>query len=218
MSETTLYRRSALAGLLASAVLVVNVLRRDGALPTDAVTHAVAPLAPVLALFAVTGLYLWVREATGLVGLLGYVLSTAGFAGAVGSEVVVQFVFANMPKAQVDGLVAGPSRPALVVIAVVFTLGAVLLGAALARSGQAPTAAAVGYLVTMAVFAWRSALPEWIVTVDGVLSAVIVARLSLALRHAFPIGTGEQESSRDEPPRPATDPHPVGPPGRPGPL
>ena len=185
MSEVTLYRWATVAGVLSSVILLINVLRRAGAVPTNALTHAISPFAAVLALFALTGLYLWQRSTTGWLGLLGYVLSTAGFAGAVGTEVVVQFVFAHLPTAQVDALVAGPSRPAFVTIALIFTAGALLFGTAMLRSGQVPRLAAAGYLVSMAVFAWRTVLPELVVTVDGIVATAVVVWLSVTLRRAF---------------------------------
>jgi hypothetical protein len=181
MFETRLYRLSALAGLLGAVVLVVNVLRRAGAVPTNGVTHAVAPAASVLALFAVTGLYLWQRGEVGRLGLVGYVLSTVGFAGAVSTEVVVHFVFAHLPTAQVDELLAGPTRSAFTVIGVVFSLGALLFGAAMARSGVLPRAAALTYLVGLTLFSWRTLLPEAVVTVDGLVSAAAIVWMSLAL-------------------------------------
>jgi len=185
MTDRMLYRLAALAGLVSAGILVLNVFRRAGLVPTDAVTHAIAPWAGALALFAVVGLYLWRRAEAGVLGILGYGLSTAGFTGAVGVELAVQYIFPNMPQAQVDALVAGPARPALVTVAGAFSLGAVLFGAALIRAGGVPRVAAAGYLVTMALFAWRNALPEAAVTVDGVLAASMVVWLSLALWRAF---------------------------------
>jgi hypothetical protein len=179
--EKLLYRLAALAGALAAPILVVNVLRRADVLPTNALTRGVAPFATVLALFAITGLYLWQRERAGRLGLVGYVFGIAGFAGAVGTEVTGQFVFANLPEAQVDQLVAGPARPAFTTIAAVFSLGALLFGAAMFRAGAVPRTAAAGYAFCLALFAWRNSLPELVVTVDGVVAGVVVGWLSWSL-------------------------------------
>lgn len=184
MSDRALYRLAATAGFVSSAILALNVLRRAGVLPTNALTHAISPWAGVFALFALTGLYLWRRAAAGMLGVVGYALSTAGFAGAAGIEFAVHFIFPNLPQAQVDALVSGPARPALATVATVFCLGAVVFGVALLRAGGVPRVAAAGYLVTMALFAWRNALPEAVVTVTGLLSAAAVVVLCLALRRA----------------------------------
>jgi hypothetical protein len=181
MSVAQLYRLSAAAGLVAAAVLTVNVLRRVGIVPTNALTHAISPLAPGLALFALTGLYLWQYERAGRLGLVGYVLSTAGFAGAVGTEVAVHFVFAHLPQAVVDQLVDGPARTPFATIATIFSLGAVLFGTAMFRTGQLPRPPVVLYVVGLAVFGWRNLLPEALVTVDGLISAAAIVWLAARL-------------------------------------
>ena len=190
MSDSQLYRSSAVAGLLAAAILVINVLRRAGVLPADAITHAVAPFSPTAALLAVTGLYLWQRERTGRLGALGYLLSMAGFAGAVGLEVTTQFIFAQLPDAQVDQLVDGPAKLPFAVIGVIFSLGATLFGVAMYRAAMLPRPAVALYAVSLTCFAWRTLMPDALVVLNGVLCAVAIVWLTRALWIAQGAGQG----------------------------
>jgi len=181
MSSHQLYRLSAVAGALSAALLLVNVLRRNGTLPTNELTHALGPWASVFGILAVTGFYLWQHHQAGVLGLIGYLLSVAGLAGAVGTEVAVHFIFASLPQGTVDALIAGRTGTAFVVIGALFSLGAALFGTAMLLAGRFPRAAAALYAVGMAVFAWRSVLPEWFVTVDGIVCVAAIGWLTTTL-------------------------------------
>ena len=88
---------------------------------------------------------------------------------------------ANLPRAVVDELVAGPAKPALAAVAITFTLGAVTLAATMLRAGRLPAALGWSYLVVMAPFGWRNLMPEAVVTLDGLLAAVVVGWMSVLL-------------------------------------
>ena len=81
MSDSLRYRLAGAAGLLTGVLLLFNDLRREDFVPENAVTESIAPLPAVLALFALTGLYLWQRHAAGALGLVGYAFNLAGVAG-----------------------------------------------------------------------------------------------------------------------------------------
>src|SRR3712207_5834973 len=86
--STALYRLAGLAGMLSGLALAVNIARRGGAIPANLLTRGIAPISSVLGLFALTGLYLRQRRATGAFGLVGYALNLVGVAGTVGVEYV----------------------------------------------------------------------------------------------------------------------------------
>jgi hypothetical protein len=61
----TLYRIAAVAGCGSAAVLLINAAKRAEVIPTSAFTQLVAPLAQILALALVTGLYFAFGRRTG---------------------------------------------------------------------------------------------------------------------------------------------------------
>lgn len=93
MSTNTLYRLCAGAGMYSAFQLVFNIARRTGALPDTVLTRGFAPLSATFGLLALTGLYLWQRQETGRLGLVGYALNAIGLAGSVGIEYVLNYVF-----------------------------------------------------------------------------------------------------------------------------
>lgn len=106
----SVHRVAAAAGFVCAVLLVVNSARRAGLLPETALTHAIAPFAALAGLLAITGIYLLIRGTTGVLGLLGYVLNSAGLAGAFAIEYTLHFVFPYLGGGTVSGLLAAWDR------------------------------------------------------------------------------------------------------------
>jgi hypothetical protein len=178
---TTLYRLAGLAGMLSGLLLLFNTARRGGVVAANQLTHGIAPLSSVLGLFALTGLYLWQRDQTGLLGLVGYALNLAGLAGTVGVEYVTNYVFPHLDDALVESLVDGPTGTTLLLTAVVFLLGVLAFGVATWRARLLPAPAILLYVVGLVPVALRGVLPEPAVAVGLILAAAGTAWLSAAL-------------------------------------
>ena len=181
MSTNTLYRLCAGTGMYSAFQLVCNVARRAGALPDTALTRGVAPLSAIFGLLALTGLYLWQRQETGRLGLVGYALNAVGLAGSVGIEYVLNYVFPYLGKRTVDMLVHGAAGTIFLITAVVFMLGALLFGMATLRAGKFPALSVPPYALGSILLSLRNTLPEWAVTVGGILAALAVTWLSVVL-------------------------------------
>lgn len=181
MSPTTLYRLAGIAGLLTGVLLLLNDARRVGAVPENAVTHSIAPIPAALALFALTGLYLWQREPSGALGLWGYALNLTGLAGALAIEFVGHYVFRFLDTATVDRLVAGGTGTGFLAVSVVYLAGIVLFGLASWRAGRYPRWAVALYVVGFVPTALRAVLPAPVVSVGFVLGSVAVLGLSWRL-------------------------------------
>ena len=178
MPPTTLYRLAGLAGMLSGLLLLFNTARRGGVVPPNALTHGIAPLSSVLGLFALTGLYLWQRQQSGPLGLVGYALNLAG---TVGVEYVTNSVFPHLDDAVVESLVDGPTGTTLLLTAVVFLLGVLAFGVAMWRARMLPAPAILLYVVGLVPVALRGVLPEPAVAVGLILAAAGTAWLSAAL-------------------------------------
>ena len=138
----TLYRIAAAAGCGSAAVLLINAAKRAEVIPTSAFTQLVAPLAQILALALVTGLYLAFGRRTGTFGLVAFLLNAFALSSLVGVEFVINLVFKDLPAATVQSLRAGSLGVALTTASVLFLLGTLTFVAAMLRGGEIPRGAA----------------------------------------------------------------------------
>jgi hypothetical protein len=129
---TTLYRLAGLAGMLSGLLLLFNTARRGGVVPANALTHGIAPLSSVLGLFALTGLYLWQRQQSGPLGLVGDALNLAGLAGTTLLLTAVLYVVGLVPVA-LRGVLP---EPAVAVGLILAAAGTAWLSAALWRTAS----------------------------------------------------------------------------------
>src|SRR5829696_1039124 len=146
-SSTTLYRAAAAAGAGSAVVLLINASKRAEVIPTTAFTQLVAPLAQILALALITGLYLAFGRRAGRFGLVAYLLNAFALAALVGVEFVINLVFAELPTSTIDALREGPLGIALTVASVLFLLGTFAFVATMIRGRELPTVPLVMYAV-----------------------------------------------------------------------
>jgi hypothetical protein len=156
----------------------VNAAKRAGVVPTSALTQLVAPLAEVLALALVAGLYLAFGRRRGTFGLVAYLVNSAALAGLVGVELVINLVFSELPRGAVASLRAGPLGLALVVVSVAFLLGTMAFVASLLLSREVPAVPLVLYAVGAVPVALRASVPEIALDLGLVTMAVGIAALS----------------------------------------
>ena len=96
----TLYRAAAVAGVGSAVVLFVNAAKRAEVISTTAFTQLVAPLAQILALVLVIGLYMAFGRRGGTIGLAAFLLNAFALVALVGVEFVINLVFAELPTAR----------------------------------------------------------------------------------------------------------------------
>lgn len=171
MSTPMLYRIAGVAGLLSALVLLFNLSRRLGIVPDVEVVRAVAPLAGVLGLFLLGGLYLRYARQTGALGVIGFGLNLAGLAGVVGVEYVTNYVFPFLSVDEVTALTNGFTGTMFLVTSVFFLLGVIIFAVALWRSRRVPPIPTIGYGVAFTLVALRPVLPE-VAYLAGVLFGV----------------------------------------------
>jgi hypothetical protein len=178
---STLYRLAGRAGVVTGVLLLFNTARRVNLVPENTFTHQIAPVAAFLALFVITGIYLFQRERSGRLGLWGYGLNFAGLAGALAIEYTLHYVFPLLDKETVDRLVDGRTGVGFLIISVVYLTGIVLFGLATWRAGLFPRPAVALYVVGFVLTALRPVLPAAVVSGGFVLGSVAVIWLSLVL-------------------------------------
>ncbi|MFB4270059.1 hypothetical protein [Nonomuraea sp. GTA35] len=174
-------RVAAVAGFVCAGLLVVNAARRGGVLPETAFTHAIAPFAALTGLLAITGIYLLVRANAGALGLVGYVLNSAGLAGAFAVEYTLHFVFPYLGGGTVSRLLAGGTGRAFLVTSAVLLVGVLTFSAAVIRSGDMPVVGVVLYAAGMVPGSLRNLVPEPVYLAGLVMAAVGVAWMAVRL-------------------------------------
>ena len=177
----TLYRIAAVAGCGSAAVLLINAAKRAEVIPTSAFTQLVAPLAQILALALVTGLYFAFGRRTGTFGLVAFLLNAFALSSLVGVEFVINLVFKDLPAATVQSLRAGSLGIALTTASVLFLVGTLTFVAAMLRGGEIPRVPLVLYGTGAIPVALRAFVPEVALDLGLVVMAVGIAWLSILL-------------------------------------
>ena len=177
----TLYRIAAVAGGGSAVILLINAAKRAEVIPTSAFTQLVAPLAQILALALIAGLYLAFGRRAGTFGLVAFLLNAFALAALVGVEFVINLVFAELPDQTIAALRDGPLGVALTVTSISFLLGTLAYVAAMLRSRDIPRAALVLYAVGAIPVSLRAFVPEAALDLGLVTMAAGAAWLAIWL-------------------------------------
>ena len=178
---STLHRIAAVAGGGSAAILLINAAKRAEVIPTSAFTQLVAPLAQILALALVTGLYFAFGRRAGTFGLVAYLLNAFSLAALVGVEFVINLVFADLPDSTIEALRDGTLGVALTVASISFLLGTLAFVAAMLRSREVPTTPLVLYAVGAVPVSLRAFVPEVALDLGLVTMAVGIGWISIWL-------------------------------------
>lgn len=181
MTPDALYRLAGWAGLVGGILLLVATARRGGLIPENGFTHAIAPPASALELFALTALYLRQRERAGVLGVVGYAVNLLGLAGLFAVEFATHAIFPYLSVATRDELLAGPTRGFFLAVALTFLLGVVLFGIASLRARVFPMPAVALYLLGFTPAALRGIVPEAVYLTGLTVGGLGVLWLSAAL-------------------------------------
>lgn len=177
-NPATLYRVAAVAGAGSAAILLINAAKRADVIPTSAFTQLVAPLAQILALALVTGIYFAVGRRAGTFGLVAFLLNAFALATLVGVEFVINLVFAELPDSTVDALREGPLGVALTIASMLFLVGSLAYVAAMLRSRDVPTVPLALYAVGAIPVSFRAFVPDAALNIGLVTLAIAIGGLS----------------------------------------
>ena len=205
-----------LAGLLAAVVLVVNAAKRAQILELTAATQLVAPLAQLLAIGLIVGIFVATPAMRGRIGSVGVVLYVGSLVALVGVEFVINLVFPYVTPEIIADLRAGPLGTALLVTSIAFLLGTIFFFTALWRVPGSPKIAILVSVLSSLPIALRTAFPEVVLQIGLVGLAIGVTMLSLWLLRAgrLPSATAEGLGLEAVPGKVITSAPSVHPPGR----
>lgn len=147
MAARDLYRLAGFAGLLSGLFLVIQYGSLFVNPRGNVALGLILLLAWVLALYAITGVYLIQRSESGTLGGIGYIVNLLGLALVIGRTFAATFVFRRLPEETVQGLLVGGLGPVILGVNLVLWIGVLLLGVATIRAKVLPKSAAILYIV-----------------------------------------------------------------------
>lgn len=170
-----------IAGFVAAIVLVINAAKRAEILPLSAATQLVAPLAQLMALALVIGIFVATPAMRGRLGSIGVLLYGASLVGLVGVEFIINLVFPYVAPEVIGELREGPLGTALLVVSMSFLVGTILFYSALWRVAQSPKLAIIVSILSTVPIALRTAFPEIVLQIGLVGLATGVTLLTIWL-------------------------------------
>jgi len=176
--SVTLYRLASIAGVGSALVLLVNAAKRSSLIPTSDLTQLLAPLAEIMALGLVVGLFLAFGRRAGLLGTIAFVINFIALASLEGVEVVINLVFSKLPLATITELRAGPLGLVLVVSSLLFLLGTLLFVISLVAGKSVPRVPLALYFIGAVPIALRAFVPEWALDLGLVILAAAIGWLA----------------------------------------
>lgn len=174
----TLFRLAAVAGMGSALILLVNAAKRSSLIATTDLTQLLAPVAEILALGLVVGLFLAFGRRAGLFGTIAFVINFVALASLVGVEAVINLVFSKLPLTTIVELRAGPLGLALVASSVLFLVGTLAFVISLAVARGVPRIPLALYLIGAVPIALRAFVPELALDLGLAMLAASIAWLA----------------------------------------
>lgn len=202
----TILKCTGVLAVVSGGCVVVDSLAVDLVENENPLANTVGVAGTVFAVVALGGIYLALRPRVGRSTLLdvGYLLNLVGLTLVVGVDFVRNYVFVQFSDGERDALLDhGPTLPAFLVASLVFVLGAVLFGVALARAGFVPVAA-WAYVVSSLPSALVPVLPNWVSAGSQVVTGLAVVWMGRELlARSRAVGAELGSGARAVPGRPA---------------
>jgi hypothetical protein len=174
VSSVTLYRLASVAGVGSALILLVNAAKRSSLIATTDLTQLLAPVAEILALGLVLGLFLAFGRRAGLLGTIAFVVNFIALASLVGVEVVINLIFSKLPPTTIIDLRAGPLGLALVISSLLFLFGTLAFVISLVVARGVPRIPLALYFIGAVPIALRAFVPEWALDLGLVILATAI--------------------------------------------
>lgn len=184
-----------IAGFVSAIVLLVNAAKRAEILALSPATQLAAPLAQLMAMGLIIGIFAATPAMRGRLGSIGVVLYSASLVGLVGVEFIINLVFPYVTPEIIQELRAGPLGVALTVVSISFLTGTLLFYAALWRVAKSPKVAIIITVLSSVPIALRTVFPEVVLQLGLVGLAVGVAMLSVWLLRSSRVSAAPLDSS-----------------------
>ena len=180
-NNAILYRIASVAGTGSALILLVNAAKRAALIPATNLTQLLAPFAEVLALAFVIGLFMAFGRRAGIFGIVAFIINFIALACLEGVEVVINLIFAKLPKETIGELLAGPLGAMLTATSLLFLFGSIAFAVSMVRANGIPRLALALYALASVPIAFRAFVPELALDLGLAALAIAISWLSASL-------------------------------------
>jgi len=170
VSGKSLYRLSALAGILSGLCIILGKLLIP--LPNRQIGEIFDFFSPFLALLFAVGLYLRQREQSGIFGGVAFIVLFMGLATIVSLDYFAAFIAPYLPEGTVDQLWESPVGVAAAISGLVFLIGEILFGISVIRTGIFSKIASILFILGMFLIPLGEVIPESAVVVGSIIAGI----------------------------------------------
>ena len=174
MSKTTLYRLSAVAGLLSGICIILGKALIPH--PNRQLGEIADLFAALLGLFLTIGVYLLQRRESGVLGGIAFIVLFVGLTAVVSLDYFGAFMALELPPGTVEQLLEGRNGPWFAASGLAFLIGELLFGVSVIRAGVFSKIAAVLFMGGMIPVALHL---SGVFSEGVVITASVVAGLGL---------------------------------------
>ena len=170
MSTSTLFRLSALAGILSAVSIILGKLTIT--LPNRQIGEVFDTIGAFFGLFLVIGVYLMQRRESGVLGGIAFIVLFTGLAAVLSMDYFGAFMALELPAGVVEDLLEGPNGWVFAVSGLTFLFGEILFGISIIRAGVFSKTAAVMFMLGMIPVALHltGIFPEYVVNISSVVA------------------------------------------------
>lgn len=172
MSTRTLYRLSALAGVLSAVSIILGKLLIP--LPNRQIGEVFDTFSAFFGLFLVIGVYLMHRKESGVFGGVAAFMLFTGLTAVVSLDYFGAFMALELPAGMVDDLLDGRNGWVFAVSGLTFLIGEILFGISVIRAGVFSKVAAILFMLGMIPVALdlTGIFPEYVVNISSVVAGI----------------------------------------------
>lgn len=170
MSTKTLYRLSALAGVLSGLCIILGKLVLP--LPNRQIGEVIDFFSPLFALLFAVGLYLRQRRESGVFGCVAFIVLFIGLATVVSLDYIGAFVAPYLPDGMVDQILEGPTGAVAATSGLTFIVGEILFGISVIRARLFSKIASILFMVGTFFVPLGGIFPESVVVFGSIIAGV----------------------------------------------
>lgn len=170
MPTKTLYRLSALAGILSGLCMIIGKFLIP--LPNRQIGEVFDFFSPFLALLFAVGLYLRQRRETGVFGGVAFIVLFMGLATVVSLDYYAAFIAPYLPEGMVEQILEGPAGVVAMISGLTFLIGEILFGISVIRAKVFSKIASILFMVGMFLVPLGEVFPEIAVVVGSIIAGI----------------------------------------------
>ncbi len=168
MHDTILYRLGALSSIASGVTIIIGKIL--ALTPFILAGEFFDFLSPLFGLFAVTAIYLWMRNKAAIWGRITYIILFTGISMILCLDYFGAFILPYLPEGYVEVLLEGPTGTTWAVSAIIFLSGVILFGITCIRAGIFPVPATLLFIIGFIPLPFGEIIPQVVVYSGSVMA------------------------------------------------